>query len=314
MRRLRFGPVLLLLALAATSPLAAQPAVDPNLEEDVVTGIGLLNSELGLLLAGGNPVLGTASPLGTKFRWMPRFNIGGRIGFGWVDVPDIISYPADPTAPVGRIDVNAVLPQLDISVGVFDGFDLGSTLGGFGALEVLGSLGSVVLSADDGFQNDATGAGLGVRAGLLRESFTFPGVSISASYKWFGRVQLGSVERGSDAQYGFDMAAWSVRAGISKSFVAIGLALTLAYDHFETDYDWGLAGAPGELVPVVPEGSPVNLDGESWSAFVDVSYIVLFFNIVGEVGWQEEVRRTNSRGDELTAGGLLGALGIRFTL
>lgn len=313
MRPTRWHVALALLVMVRPSTLPAQTP-DPDLENDVTAGVELLGSGLGILLSGGNPVLGTASPLGTKFRWMPRFNVGGRIGFAWVDVPDILEYPADPATPVGTIDVNAFMPQLDLSVGVFDGFDLGSTLGGFAAVEVLGSLGAMVLSAGDGFQNDATGVGLGVRAGLLRESFTFPGVSISAAYKWFGRVQLGSVERGSDAQYGFDMAAWSVRAGISKSFVAIGLALTVGYDRFETDYDWGQADVGGGLLPVVPETDPLNVDTESWSAFVDVSYIVLFFNIVGEVGWQEELRRVNSRGDQLSSGGLVGALGIRLTL
>ena len=59
------------------------------------------------------------------------------------------------------------------------------------------------------------------------ESGSAPGISVSGYYKWFGRVQLGSVASGDDAQLGLDMSIWSFRAGVSKSFVAIGLAFTV---------------------------------------------------------------------------------------
>ncbi len=329
------------LALAAASMALAQPAalqaqdpVDPALLgrcqaavdggtlppgdlplcRDVVVAIQLMQPELGLTLAGGNPVLGTASPLGTKFRWMPRFNIGGRISFAWLSVPDVLDYPDELGGQVGTISSTVYMPQVDVSVGVFEGIDLATTLGGFGAVEVMGSLGALVLAAGDGFQNDATGLGLGARVGILRESFSAPGISVSGYYKWFGRIQFGSVDRGSDAQLGMDMSLWSFRAGVSKSFVAIGVAFTLGWDHYSSQVDYGVAGPAGTLIPVVPESDPVDYSSDRWSAFLDVSYIVLFFNIVAEAGWQEQQTLTDSDGDELSSGAFFGALGIRFTL
>ena len=328
------GLTMLVLSLIAPAGLEAQGQLDADLRGrcqaavdggslpagqlsqclDVVAGIQVLQPELGLTLAGGNPVLGTASPLGTKFRSIPRFNIGGRITFAWVDVPNLIDYPDDPTAAVGTSGVSLAMPQLDVSVGVFDGIDLATSLGGFAAVEIMGSLGALLLPAGEGFQNNATGLGLGARVGILRESFTAPGVSVSGYYKWFGRIQYGSVERGDDAQYGMDMSVWSLRAGLSKSFVAIGLALTVGFDRYQSDVDYGVAGLANQLIAVVPEDDTVGLTSDHWSAFVDVSYIVLFMNIVAQFGWQEEQRVTTSRGDELVSGGFIGALGIRFTL
>lgn len=324
---------LALSALIAATPLSGQAALDPDLLgrcqaaleagslpaeradlcADVVAGIESLQPELGLLLAAGNPVLGTASPIGTKFGAMPRLSLGGRINFAWFSLPDLREYPSDTGAVVGLIDLSASAPQLDFTVGLFDGFDLSPSFGGVAAIEVLGSISALLLPADDGFQNDAAGYGLGARVGLLRESFTAPGVSVSGFYKWFDRVQYGSVDSGDEAQFGLDMSTWSFRAGISKSFVAFGFAVGVGWDRYESAVDYSVAGTAADPIVVVPEAAPLPLVSERWSAFVDASYIVLFFNIVAEAGWQEERAVATSGGREVSSGNFFGAIGMRLT-
>lgn len=299
--------------LRACLSAAPSPSLDA-LCHDVVVGIELLQPEIGIVLAGGSPVLGTASPLGAKFRFIPRAQLGGRISFVVAELPDIINYPDEPGAPVGTVSFLLPAPQLDVDVGLFSGLNVTETLGGFLAVELLGSLTSVILPSGAGFVNDATGLGLGARLGLLRESFTAPGISVSATYKWIGRIQFGDVTRGDDGQFGLDMRVSSFRGGLSKSFSAIGLALTLGYDNYDSDVDFGVAGASGDLIPVVPEGDPLQFDSWRWSAFVDVTYIVLYFHFVAELGWGEAAALTVSSGDEITSGNLFGAIGIRITL
>ena len=281
---------------------------------DVATAVELTQPEIGLALAGGNPVLGTASPIGTKFRWLPRMFIGGRLSFIWAEIPDILNYPEASGDPVGKVDLSVTMPQLDLSVGIFDGFMLNTTLGGFASVELLGSLGPVLLPAGAGFQNDATGWGLGARIGVLRESFTAPGISVSGMYKSAGRIRYGNVADGDDAQFSMNLNVTSFRAGISKSFVAIGLGFTLGYDHYSSDVAFGVADELGNLVPVVSESAPADVSSGRWSAFADVSYIVLFFNIVAEFGWQETQTLTTSNGAEFQSGKWLLGLGIRFSL
>jgi len=301
-------------ALSRACQQAALPPDDLGRCRDVVTAVQLLQPELGMVLAGGNPVLGTASPIGTKFRFIPRIHFGGRITFVGAAIPDVLDYPEDSQAQLGLREFSVPMPQLDVSVGLFDGVRLGSTLSGLGSVELLGSLGPMILPAGEGFQNDATGVGLGARIGLIRESFNAPGMSLSAEYQWAGRIRYGSVARGDDAQFGMDLSATSFRFGLSKSFVAIGLAVALGWDHYRSDVDFGLADAEGTLVDIVPAGEPLSVSEDRWSAAVDVSYIVLFLNITAELGWQGKRRYTTSRGDEITSGKLFAAIGMRVSL
>ncbi len=285
---------------------------------DALAGIQLLQPELGLALAGGNPLLGTASPIGKRFRVLPRIHLDGRVNFVWSDVPDVIDYPDDTTTPLNTRGFAVPMPQLNLSVGVFGGFDMSPSLGGLLSVEVLGSLGTLILPAGEGFENDAAGYGLGARVGVLRESFSAPGISVSGSYRWFGRIQFGDLEDGSDAEFGMDVSVFSFRAGISKSFVALGLAFTLGYDAYDSDLDVAVLDRTATplplIVPVIPVDDRGDLDGGRWSAFVDASYIVLFLNFVGELGWQEERTIITSRGREMQAGNLFASIGVRLSL
>lgn len=331
--RLRVGVAAVAgLALAQPAALTAQTAVDPELVarcqaaglptarqplcEDALAGLQLLQPELGLLLAGGNPVLGTASPIGTKVGSIPRVHLTGRINFVRAELPDVLDYPDAGTRPDMR-SFSVPMPQLDVSIGVFDGLGWTPTLGGLASVELLGTLSTLILPGGEGFENDVTGFGFGARIGLLRESFAAPGVSVSGMYKWFGRVQYGETVE-SDADFGLDLRAASFRAGLSKSFVALGLAFTLGYDRYWSDVDLRVTDSSALPEPValavIPESAPADLSHGRWSAHLDVSYIVLFFNLVAAAGWQEEERVVTSSGLEVESGNLFTSIGIRLSL
>ncbi len=296
----------------------AAPALPSERERtlcrDAAVAAQILQPEMGMALAGGNPVLGTASVLGARFRAIPRLNLGGRISFIFVDMPEITDYPPDVGEAIGTFGFTLPSAQLDLSVGLFEGLDMGPTLGGLGAVEIMGSLSALIYPADDGFTGDATGYGIGARIGLIRESFTAPGISFSVFRKWADGIQLGDVERGADARVGLDLRSWSLRAGISKSFVTLGIAITLGWDSYSSDVDLSLRDAGGTVITLASESDPVDLDSERWSAHLNLSYIVLFFNFVGEVGWQESETLTLSNGDEIESGNAFGAIGVRLTL
>lgn len=288
--------------------------------QDAAAAVEALQPEAGMLMVGGNPVLGTASPLGTRFRFMPRLNLGLRINLVSIDLPDVLDYPDDPALPAGQLGFAVPMPQLDVSVGVFDGFELAPSMTGLAAVELLGSASFLILPGDEGFQDDATAYGLGARIGLLRESFVAPGLSLSILHKWIDRVQFGDVGEGDDAQFGTDLRVWSFRAGISKSFLVFGLAAGLGYDDYESDVDLAIR-SPSPLLPtpdggvaIIPEDDPARLESDRWSGWVNASYILLFLNLVAEVGWQQSESVTFSTGDEIEAGNLFGAIGIRISL
>src|SRR5690606_2935207 len=81
---------------------------------------------------------------------------------------------------------------LDGAAGVFRGFSPLPTVGGVGSLDVLAGIGLVFPPTGAGFRGGSKGTwALGARLGILRESFTFPGVSVTGMYRRFGRVQIG---------------------------------------------------------------------------------------------------------------------------
>jgi hypothetical protein len=329
MKRLLYVPLVSAL-LAWSVPSATAQALDDRLVnrcqalglssqqaqlcQDAVATVQLLQPELGLGVAAGNPVLGTASPIGTRFRFIPRVQLGGRITFIWAGVPDVIRYPEDVDGSVGTRSFSVPVPQFDVSVGVFDGLKLGSTLSGFASVELLGSLSTVILPSDAGFRNDVGGVGLGARVGVLRESFTAPGISLSGMYKWAGRIEYGRLNAGDDAALGMDLSLFSFRLSASKSFVAIGLAATIGWDHYSSDVDLQLAGSAGAPLTVIPVSAPEGLGSGRWSAVLDVSYIVLFLNFVAEAGWQEKENYSTSTGLEVESGKFFGTIGVRLTL
>lgn len=291
------------------------PVETTDLCRDVVVAMELLQPELGMALAGGNPVLGTASPIGTKFRSIPRVHLGGRITFVWASIPNVLDDSDAPPTPPGVRDFTIPMPRLDVSIGVFDGLRLGGTMSGFASVELLGSIGPMILPAAEGFQNDATGLGFGARVGLLRESFSSPGISLSGEYRWTGRIRHGDIDQGDVSEFGLDVKAASFRAGLSKSFVAVGLALTIGWDHYSSDLDWAVADPnSGERIVVASREGSAELDSGRWSASLDVSYIVLFLNIVAELGWQEVKGLDSSSGETFESGNFFGALGLRVSL
>ena len=322
---------LAMVSLLLPAPLSAQTGIDENfaarcassslpaslalgLCQDAGVAVGTLLPEAGMALVGGNPVLGTASPPGRRFRSVPRMNIGGRLNFSFVDLPDVMTFPASPAEELGNLDFLLPAAHLDVSVSVFDGFDLATTLGGFAAVELMGSLGAMIYPAGEGFRNDAAGLGLGARIGVLRESFTAPGISVSIYRKWHGSVGFGNVSRGDDAEVNFDLDAWSFRAGLSKSFVSFALGFTLGWDSFSSDVELSLRQSDGTIVTVAAEDTPIEVGTDRWSAYVDFAYVVLFFNVVAEVGWQEGQNMTTSTGDEFEGGNLFASLGLRVSL
>lgn len=282
---------------------------------DASIALELLQPELGIAVAGGNPVLGTASPIGTRFRGIPRLYIGARLNFAFPEVPDVVAYAGSDPRPGAASDFVLPAARLDLSVGLFEGVNPAATLSGFGAVEVLGSLGVLILPSGQGFRSNSTTLGLGLRVGLLRESFTAPGISVTGAYRWTGDLDYGSAPAGDDSELGLDLGVWAVRAGISKSFSVFGLTLNGGYDAYRSDVHLSLVDPEsGELRPVIERSRPADLDAGRWSASLDIAYLVLYFAAVVELGWQEGQTRPTWHGHEVESGKFFTGLGLRISL
>jgi hypothetical protein len=299
-------------AAVAGAPLAASAqgafiaqceSQSPNAQvqtfcERVGQAVEITQPRLGISLTGGNPVPGSASTLGMRLGMIPRISIGVRATASYTELPPIESIDSDEDLkfPLGSINADA-------SIGVFNGLSVLPTVGGLGSIDVLGSLGMIPLPDGEGFSDESPMTwAVGARVGILRESFTAPGISVSAMYRKLDDISYGdSTFNSHDAYFAVnDLKVMSYRAAISKRIPLIGLgaALGVGYDKYDASArvsvnDPTLLGGGSFTV------GTDELETSRKSAFANLSWTILVLNIVGEAGWQE--------GGDAPAGGTIPA-------
>jgi hypothetical protein len=336
------------IAFAAAALFAAPLAAQGDIETICTTGVPIVAQEqcaivaqavdaaqpqLGILMAGGNPTLGTASTGGVRLGLIPRVSLTGRINVVGARLPDIRE-EADGEADQFTLPAPAV--GANLSVGLTQGFSVAPMIGGFGAIDLLGSVSVLPLSlVGDDFGDNAFSWGAGARVGLIRESFVMPGVSVSLMYRSLGDVSFGDVCEGAeeldednrfdcdtDGDFGeiqFGLDNWSARAAVSKRLLGLGLTAGVGYDRFETSGDFAVR-APGPPVgdEQIYRFNDVAVDNDRWSAFLDASFTLLIGSLVAEVGWMQgsdPVENFPSTSDfDPKEGTFFGSVGARISL
>lgn len=312
--------VLALAALGSPHALAAQSLRDQcaaasrtevrTFCENVADAVAIVQPRLGIALAGGNPVPGTASTLGMRIGAIPRISLALRVTAAELDLPPVerITDDDDVRLAVGSIDA-------DVSVGLFQGFSLVPTVAGFGSVDLLGSIGTIPLPRGEGF-DDASPLtwAAGARVGILRESFTAPGLSLSVMYRAFGDVAYGS-ETLSDRDAFFrveDYHMTSIRGVIGKRLLGFGLTGGIAWDRYSADV------AARVRDPAVLDPTRVLLIAEDdietsrIAYFANASLTFLIVSIVAEAGWQQGGDGITGATPLLEKGALFGGIAIRL--
>ncbi|HEX2165613.1 MAG TPA: hypothetical protein VHG09_00125 [Longimicrobiales bacterium] len=258
-------------------------------------------ARLAITAAGGNPVPGTASTLGMRVPGSPRWSIALRGTVARAQLP-----------PVGGSDLAATFWSIgaDASIGLFNGFMLLPTIGGFGSVDALASAGLLRVPEGDGFETDSplTWA-LGARVGILRESFTAPGVSVSAMFR-----SLPDLDYARDSTVSFANDAQSVmtyRATVGKRILGLGLTAGIAHDR-------GSSEVSGRLVDqgwlLEHDIGPGEVSFNRTSFFGNVSYTLLILNMAAELGWQEDGDRPAGAHEDTGKGGLFGGIAVRLAI
>jgi hypothetical protein len=307
-----------MVALMVPAMLGAQRSVDAVCDEFggeaqarctvVAEAVNAAQPQLGMLMAGGNPTLGTASTGGVRLGFLPAVSAGVRLNVVLARLPDIREVrrqdgqvmPAQFRLPAPAVGANA-------SIGLTRGVSLAPMVGGFGAVDLLGSVTMMPLDllgvSDVGGNPVSWGAG--ARVGLLRESFLSPGVSVSVMYRRMGEVRIGDVcpdagepvvqpdpgpcpGSGDFGEVAFGLDNWSARAAVSKRLLGFGLTGGLGWDRFRTDADLAFrapaAPSGGTFTEVIYRRSDVRVENTRLSAFANASYTLLVGSLVAELG------------------------------
>jgi hypothetical protein len=243
---------------------------------------------VGIALWGGNPVPGTASTVGMRIGSTPRVSVSARM----LLVPMVVPPLLDRSDDRGR---RALIPSFaaQTAVGLFPGWAPVPTVGGVGSLDVVGGGGVGTPPPDPDFP-DLTGLGgaLGVRLGVVRESFTLPGVSMTGTYGLSSTVTLGDPGlRASDGFAAGTISDLGATLAVSQRIAAARVAAGVAADRYSTHARVGFTAGDGHAGEV--HRTRVVTNRRSW--FANAAWTFLVAHAVAEVGWQEVSEPTGLR-------------------
>jgi hypothetical protein len=236
--------------------------------------------DLALAAGQGSEVAGTASNLGQRLGTTPRIAFGARVGTVRTAVPDVFT-----GSGLGESSFLLTSVSVDVAAGLFDGFRVMPTVGGFLALDVYGRLGLVLTSAEEGFSGQNTTYSFGARIGIVRESFTLPGVSLSISRRFVGDVTFGGRPIvGDPARIWLGPSTTSLRATVGKDLFAVEVLAGVGWDDLSAaaSYEIRSASGPGYTV----QGT--NLDAKRRIYFASASRS---FNVVFTLSLEAGVAR-----------------------
>jgi hypothetical protein len=283
-----------------------------NVCDAAVDGTRLFHPIAGLLVSGGNPVLGTAQSLGG----FPHMFIGVRANLVKVGLPDL-NY--DGTSPTVPLDDEIVFPSpvVEAGVGIWKGLNNGLL-----SIDVLGSAQLLPTDQVDNLTVDedarsisdiALGLGYGARVGLLQGRFPIPAVSVSIMKRTIPRIQYGDItDPSQDYQYGVDLQATNIRLTASTRLLFINIAAGLGWDNYTGEAEI-LFREPISSLPQPP--IDIELDNSRTMMFLDVLLDFPIFKIAGEIGYQsgkDQDLPTDFEGIDDTKGKIFGSVGIRF--
>lgn len=315
-RRLR--PVAVAL-LALTAPLAGQDrsalvercaasGAGAIACRDAAFGVEAVIGGVGSTLTGGNEFPGSASTLGFRFGTTPRVATSLRVGLADVSVPAIDGTGAESG------ETSSWIPSIQgaIAVGVFDGFRPRPTVGGVLAVDVLATAGVAFLPSGGGYDGSVPAFGYGLRLGLVRESFSLPGVTASLVRRHGGSLRWEGVDGLAQEAVELDgVATTSLRATVGRELMALGIQAGLGWDRATADGSARPTGGAGE---VAFDG--FSADRVLFFGGVTATWLITQFH--GELAYLSgyEAREGGAAGGvyDPTAGSLLATLTFRLLL
>jgi hypothetical protein len=291
-------------ALAAACRSSA-PGLGTLCGEASMTALGLTLGT-GVLQTGGSLIplspntLGRRTPGGT-----PRVAVSGRVGPAIVRIPDLATASPDGRA-TKRLDGTRLGLQGALSVGVFEGWRLRPSIGGLLSLDLFATVEGVPLP-DREYEGTVWSGGVGARIGLLRESFTTPGVAVEVAAHEGGRIEHTPV--GGEPAVVTRPSTRAVRVSVGKDIRGVSLVAGTGWDWYRPEVDLTIEGA----------ATTATVRARALEVSRSVSYLGATLNFLvaqlsAEVGWAGGVDATEALSAvyDPSDGTPFGALQARF--
>ncbi len=268
----------------------------------------------GMIVSGGNPVLGTARASGG----LGHITLTARVNGIKAALPDPTAASQSPVPT----SFNGVVPgpMVEGAVGLLKGMP-----GGLLAVDVLGSAlilptGIQNLSVDSNathISDAALGIGYGLRVGVINGRFPVPAVSVSYMHRTVPRLRYGTLGpafgTGDQFEFTMDLASDSYRAVAGWKFVLVDLAAGVGVDHYKSS-DTNIRFHDG-TTPTSVRTVVINPTNTRALVFVNGGLSLAAVKLVGEIGLQagkDQSYFTRFSNFDPKAAHVFGGLGIRF--
>ncbi|TVP59126.1 MAG: hypothetical protein EA351_02005 [Gemmatimonadales bacterium] len=292
-------------AALASSCAGGGPAAVQTTCADAALAALALQHGYGLVMAAGGPVPASPSTAGNRLHGSPRWIVDAGLGWSTFRRPDL----TDGQRRVRR--TVAAAPRLSVVAGVFEGFAPAPTVGGMGAVDLVGEVRILPVPVMDGVSGRAASFGAGARVGVLRESFTFPGVTLTFMHRRAGALDYrGEAEPRAEAR--IQPRVSSLRAVVGKDLWEIGVSGGVQWDRIRGD-----ARARARVGGQDFASGAVSLPASRSTYFLGLNRTWVVAQMTGELGWSpasgsgEGLQGTGPYSDPTS--GLSGALSVRIT-
>lgn len=186
---------------------------------------------VGLASALGSDVPGTPSTAGRRMGSVPRLGFAlAATGIG-MGMPRVSASSVEGLAE--EVEPTVAGLRGVVSAGLLDGFQMAPGIGGIFSADLVASYTRLWLPEGEGFGGPSSGVGLGARVGILRESFTMPGLSVSVARRWHETVKTGDFGEGNPGEMETDFEVTSLRAMLGKNWFVVGLMAGAGWDRYE---------------------------------------------------------------------------------
>lgn len=292
-------------------PLIVLSQQNINVCNAAVDGAEVFHPVAGLLVSGGNPVLGSVKSLGG----LGRFSLSVRVNATRVRTPDL-SYDGSTGTTVGK-DENLLLPAplVEAAVGIYGGSN------GFLAVDLLGSAQLLPTDQVDNLSVDkdarhigniALGLGYGVRVGVFEGRAIVPSVTVTAMRRDIPRLTVGSVTGGDNYSYGVDLHATNLRAVAGYHLGMFSVGAGLGWDKYTGDARIAFEdqNLPGTTLRV-----NTDLDNSRTMAFLTAALDLPVFKLGAELGYQfgkDQNLKTTFQDNDPSDNRLFAGGGLRF--
>jgi len=299
----------------AQEPQCAMPFPDATAAcNTAVDAVRAFYPLAGMIISGGNPVLGTAGTLGG----LGHVTFTARVNAIKAALPDPTAANQSPVP--SSFDGAVPAPTVEGAIGLLKGVG-----GGLLSVDLLGS----ALILPTGIQNltvdsnaahisdAALGLGFGARVGVLKGAFPIPSVSLSWMHRSLPRLRYGTLGpafgTGDQFEFTMDLDADSYRAVAGWKFVLVDLAAGIGIDRYKSE-NTNIRFHDGTTLTSV-RTVVINPTNTRALVFVNGGLSLAAVKLVGELGLQagkDQGYVTQFSGFDPKAAHVFGGIGVRF--